>query len=255
MPLHVTPSFAQMNINGKHNGTSTRDSADRPFIIGVCGGTASGKTTVCALLEEHLVDEHVAMLPSDAFYKELTEEEKRQAYANEYNFDSPASIAFNDLLTSATKLANWEDVEIPQYDFSTHSRKKETTFLKSKPIIIVEGILVFCDPQLRDLCDLKIFVECDADIRLARRLVRDIQERGRDLQGALHQYFKFVKPSFDEWVEPCKRYADVIIPNIGPCINEVAIDVIVQHIKAQLLSIRAKRQANLEDGKKQAIVS
>ncbi|KAF4666815.1 hypothetical protein FOL47_003888 [Perkinsus chesapeaki] len=213
----------------------------RPFVIGVCGGTASGKTTVCNQLEALLADEDVGFLPSDAFYKNLNEEEKKKAYAGDFDFDSPDAIDFEELKQCVRDLRSWHDVHIPLYDFTRHTRKEETTTLKAHQVIIVEGILIFNDPELRDLMDLKIFVECDADIRLARRVIRDIAERGRELENVLGQYQRFVKPSYEKYVEPGKRFADVIIPNIGESINYVAIDIISQHIRLQLAARKRRK--------------
>ena len=207
---------------------------DRPFIIGVCGGSASGKSTVCEYLEKHLEGEDVAILSSDAFYKELSAEQSAKAFKNEYDFDSPQAIAFDGLCKVVERLRAFEDVQLPVYDFATHSRKSETKHFARRHVVIVEGILIFTQPELRDLFDLKVFVECDGDVRLARRVRRDIAGRGRDIQGVMDQYFRFVKPSYDNFVEPSKRHADVIIPNAGNHVNLVSIDVLVKHIQTQL---------------------
>jgi uridine kinase len=212
----------------------------RPFVIGVCGGTASGKTTVCDMLQEKLGKENMATVPSDSFYKTLDPEGLELAHAGMYNFDSPESIAFDECCDSVRQLRHWKDVEIPQYDFSCHARTAETTIVKSREIIMVEGILIFNDERLRSMLDLKIFVDCDADIRLARRVRRDIAERGRALEGVITQYNKFVKPSYNEWVEPSKRFADIIIPNIGDSVNVVAVNLIAEHVKLQLRARAAK---------------
>ena len=127
----------------------------RPFIIGVCGGTASGKTTVCELISQRLSDEDVGILPSDAYYTVLTDAEKAQAYKSEFNFDAPEAIDFDGLRNQVMALRSFQDVEIPVYDFSTHARKKETVLFPKRHVVIVEGILIFNDPQLRDMFDLK----------------------------------------------------------------------------------------------------
>ena len=206
----------------------------KPFIIGVCGGTASGKTTVCEYLADCLAAEDVGLVPSDAFYKVLTPDEKEKAYKSEYDFDSPDAIDFESLRNTVEALKMSKDVELPVYDFSTHARKQETVFFAKRHVIIVEGILIFNDPELRNMFDLKVFVECDSDVRLARRVSRDITSRGRELKGVFEQYFRFVKPSYETWVDPTKRFADVIIPNAGTGVNLVAIDVLCKHIAAQL---------------------
>ena len=207
---------------------------DRPFIIGVCGGSASGKSTVCRYLEEHLEGEDVAILSSDAFYNELTPEQSARAYKNEHDFDSPHAVDFEGLTAAVRKLRAFKDVDLPVYDFACHARKAETVAFPRRHVVIVEGILIFTQPELRDLFDLKVFVECDGDVRLARRVRRDIAGRGRDIHGVLDQYFRFVKPSYDLFVEPSKRHADVIIPNAGTAVNLVSIDVLVKHIQTQL---------------------
>lgn len=211
----------------------------KPFIIGVCGGTASGKSTVCEYIATHLAGEDVGVIPSDAFYRPLSSEEKERAYKQDFNFDAPDAIDFESLKSAVRKAKEYENQALPVYDFATHSRTKETVFFPKRQVIIVEGILIFSDPELLAMMDLKVFVECDADVRLARRVTRDISERGRQLVGVIDQYFRFVKPSFDTFVEPSKRYADVIIPNASSTgVNLIAIDVLCKHILAQL-AIRA----------------
>jgi uridine kinase len=212
---------------------STLAPADRPFVIGVCGGSASGKSTVCEYIKGHLPGENVAILSSDAFYKELTPEQSARAYTNEFDFDSPQAIDFEALTGAVRDLRSFKDVQLPVYDFASHARKAETVLFPRRHVVIVEGILIFTQPELRDLFDLKVFVECDGDLRLARRLRRDIAGRGRDVVGVLDQYFRFVKPSYDVFVEPSKRHADVILPNTGTSINLVSIDVLVKHIQTQ----------------------
>jgi len=214
----------------------------RPFVIGVCGGTASGKTTVCDMIVRCFEGE-IAQVPSDAFYKALGPEEKALAHQNEYDFDDPSAIDFADCVELVKQLRQWKHGILPQYDFTQHARLPSTTPVKAAEIILVEGILIFSDAKLRDLCDLKVFVECDADIRLARRVRRDISERGRALAGVLEQYRKFVKPSYHNYVEPSKRYADVIIPNIGEQVNTVAVDLLCQHIKGQVQARRRPQAA------------
>ena len=218
---------------------ASSETAHRPFIIGVCGGTASGKSTVCEYIATHLAGEDVGIVPSDSFYRPLTTEEKERAYRSDFNFDAPDAIDFDGLKTVVRSLRGHQDVELPVYDFATHSRKSITEPFPRRQVVIVEGILIFNDPQLLDMFDLKVFVECDADVRLARRVQRDITERGRALNGVFEQYFRFVKPSYDTFVEPAKRYADVIIPNASSTgVNMIAIDVLCKHIQAQL-AIRA----------------
>jgi uridine kinase len=212
-----------------------RHNQDKPFVIGVCGGSASGKTTVCEILKSSLTTEEISIVACDSFYKVLSTEQKQQAHASNYDFDSPNAIDFDLMKDFVRKLTNWEDVDIPVYDFTTHSRlpgKFET--IPSRNVVIVEGILIFSDKELRDMFDLRIFVDCDADIRLARRMRRDISERGRDPQGVIDMYMRYVKPSYESWVEPYRRRADVVIPNMGSEVSKAAMEMLVHHIRLQL---------------------
>jgi uridine kinase len=216
-----------------------RHNQDRPFVIGVCGGSASGKTTVCEILKSSLTTEEISVISCDSFYKALTPAQKEAAYACNYDFDSPSAIDFETMKAAIRKLMNWEDTEIPCYDFSTHSRTAETELVPSRNVVIVEGILIFSDKELRDLFDLRIFVDCDADIRLARRMTRDIAERGRAPKGVIDMYLRYVKPSFDTWVDPVRRHADVVIPNMGSEVSRPAMQMLIQHIRIQLQNRQA----------------
>jgi uridine kinase len=202
----------------------------KPFIIGVGGGSASGKTSVCELIMEELQNHRVAIISLDSFYLPLTCEQLKNVA--EYNFDHPDAWDWDLLLQTVRALSEGKRVEIPEYDFSTHSRKPETHSLYGLDVILLEGIFVFHSPQLRDLIDMKIFVDTDSDTRLVRRVRRDMQFRGRTLESILAQYEKFVKPCFDNYIWPTKKYADVIIPRGKD--NTVAIDLIVQHIRGKL---------------------
>jgi len=214
----------------------------RPYVIGVCGGTASGKTTVCCHFEEYLKDESVAFVPSDAFYKSLTSEETRNALNNEHDFDHPDSIDWVAVKKCIQTLRQGKEASYPRYDFKTHGPTGEIIRIAPADVIILEGILIYsADQELRDMMDLKIFVDCDADVRLARRVTRDV-ERGRDTQGILAQYMKFVKPAYDKYVEPTKRNADIIVPNLGSMINMVGVELLVQQIRHQLECRRLAKQ-------------
>ncbi|KAG8048045.1 hypothetical protein GUJ93_ZPchr0008g13142 [Zizania palustris] len=203
----------------------------QPFLIGVSGGTASGKTTVCDMIIQQLHDHRVVLVNQDSFYHGLTEEESERL--QDYNFDHPDAFDTDRLLECMGKLKSGQSVNIPIYDFKNHRRCSESfRKVNASDVIILEGILVFHDQRVRDLMDMKIFVDTDADIRLARRIRRDTVERGRDVISVLEQYGRFVKPSFDDFVLPSKKYADVIIPRGGD--NHVAIDLIVQHIRTKL---------------------
>ncbi|XP_042463933.1 uridine kinase-like protein 1, chloroplastic [Zingiber officinale] len=206
-------------------------SLKQPFFIGVCGGTASGKTTVCDRIIQQLHDQRVVLVNQDSFYCGLTAEESK--HVQDYNFDHPDAFDTEQLLECMKKLKSGYSVNVPIYDFKKHQRCPENfRKVNASDVIILEGILVFHDSRVRDLMNMKIFVDTDPDIRLARRIKRDTIERGRDVNSVLEQYGKFVKPSFDDFILPSKKYADVIIPRGGD--NIVAIDLIVQHIRTKL---------------------
>lgn len=201
-----------------------------PFVVGVAGGTGSGKTTVARKLVATFEKQPVRLIPQDAYYKDLsslTMEERTQV-----NFDHP--LAFdNDLLVQHldTLLAG-KAVHQPVYNYITHSRSEETLVVESAPILIVEGIMVLEDAALRDRMDIKVYVDTDADERFIRRMQRDLIERGRSVDSIVEQYLSSVRPMHLQFVEPTKRYADVIVPQGGA--NHVAIDLLAAKIKAIL---------------------
>lgn len=200
------------------------------LVIGIAGGTGSGKTTIANYILETVGPEKIAFLPHDAYYRdlaELTQEERAQV-----NFDHPSSLETELLIDHIIQLKNQKIIQLPSYDFKTHRRTKTTLDIKPQPIILIEGILLFAEPDLRKLFDLKIYVDTDADIRFIRRLERDIQERGRTTQNVISQYLDTVRPMHLEFVEPSKRYASVIIPEGG--YNHVALDLIVARIESML---------------------
>lgn len=197
------------------------------ILIGVAGGSGSGKTTVANNLVKAFKSEDAALVEQDAYYRELTNltlEEKAAV-----NFDHPDSIEFDLLKEHLLKLINGEAIERPIYDFTTHSRKEGTVRIEPSKIIIVEGILLFAVPEIRELFDVKIFVDTDADEMILRRIERDMSERGRSFDSVKNQYLKTVKPMYLEFCEPSKRYADVIIPRGGE--NKVAIGMIISNLK------------------------
>ncbi|XP_040541957.1 uridine-cytidine kinase 1 isoform X1 [Gallus gallus] len=224
----------------------------KPFLIGVSGGTASGKSTVCEKIMELLGQNEVErrqrkvlILSQDSFYKVLTAEQQGKALKGQYNFDHPGSPsgsepssrsplpladAFdNDLMRATLKnIVEGKTVEVPTYDFVTHSRMPDTTVVYPADVVLFEGILVFYNQDIRDMFHLRLFVDTDSDVRLSRRVLRDMK-RGRDLEQILTQYTTFVKPAFEEFCLPTKKYADVIIPRGVD--NMVAINLIVQHIQ------------------------
>lgn len=208
---------------------------DQPLIIGVAGGTASGKSALTAKVVSRLEADAVS-ITQDSFYRDLSSDELSRVA--DFNFDAPDAFDIDMCVHVLEKLrAGHSSVRIPEYDFVRNARRPETEdrVLASAPrIVVFEGILALYDPRLRDLFDLKIFVDADADVRLARRICRDIQSRGRDLDGILRQYLRFVKPSFEDFCLPTKRYADVVVPHGAE--NDVAIDIIVNGIRARQAS-------------------
>ena len=210
----------------------------RPVIIGVAGGTGSGKTTVAMRILERVGAEHVAYIPHDAYYRDLSH--LPPALRAQVNFDHPDSLETELLIEHLKQLKAGRSVEIPVYDFTTHTRTAETRRVGPAPVILVEGILVFAEPALRELFDVKLYVDTDADIRLIRRLQRDVQERGRTFESVIRQYLSTVRPMHLEFVEPSKRYADVIIPEGG--FNEVAIEMVAARIRGLLAQRDAPEQ-------------
>uniref|UniRef100_G3QI51 Uridine-cytidine kinase n=1 Tax=Gorilla gorilla gorilla TaxID=9595 RepID=G3QI51_GORGO len=210
------------------HGTQSKEA----FAIGLGGGSASGKTTVARMIIEALDVPWVVLLSMDSFYKVLTEQQQEQAAHNNFNFDHPDAFDFDLIISTLKKLKQGKSVKVPIYDFTTHSRKKDWKTLYGANVIIFEGIMAFADKTLLELLDMKIFVDTDSDIRLVRRLRRDISERGRDIEGVIKQYNKFVKPSFDQYIQPTMRLADIVVPRGSG--NTVAIDLIVQHVHSHV---------------------
>ncbi|CAH1372658.1 uridine-cytidine kinase-like 1 [Tenebrio molitor] len=203
-----------------------------PLVIGICGGSASGKTTVAEKIIESLGVPWVTLLSLDSFYKVLNEKQREIANRNEYNFDHPDAFDFDLLISTLQRLKEGRKVEVPIYNFVTHARESRTKTMYGANVIIFEGILTFYNPKVLAMLDMKLFVDTDADVRLVRRLRRDISQRGRDLEGVLKQYCGMVQPSFNHYIAPMKVHADIIVPRGGE--NEVAIQLIVQHVHTQL---------------------
>ncbi|MBL4670050.1 MAG: uridine kinase [Flavobacteriales bacterium] len=200
------------------------------IIIGIAGGTGSGKTTVVTKIAKNLPEENLTILPQDAYYKDnsaLTFDERKKI-----NYDHPNSIDFDLLLKHIKSLQKGKEIHQPIYSYITHSRSDDYKVVHPKEILIVEGILVFTSEQLRKLCDIKIFVHTDADDRLIRRIRRDITERGRDVSEVLNRYEKTLKPMHNQFIEPTMKYADMIVPIGGE--NKVAIDILVSMIKEKI---------------------
>lgn len=198
-----------------------------PKIVGIAGGTGSGKTTLAKKIREGL-GEASNLIQFDWYYRDLSYLPMKDR--EEVNFDHPSSLESELLVEHLKKLKNGESIDVPLYDFKTHSRLQgETIHIDPLPVIVVEGILLFCFEPLRDMLDIKIFVDTDADIRVFRRIRRDMRERGRDFNSIRKQYYKTVRPMHLEFVEPSKRYADVIIPEGGN--NLIALDLIIERLK------------------------
>jgi uridine kinase len=202
----------------------------RPFVVGVSGGTSSGKTTVSRRIQEAVGPEHLAYLQHDSYYHDhsyLPPEERARR-----NYDHPDSLDTALLVSHVQALCRWEAVDVPLYDFASHSRLPETQRVLPAPVVLIEGILIFAEPELRALMDMRIYVDADADIRFIRRLYRDVNERGRTLDSVVNQYLNTVRPMHLEFIEPSKRYADIIVPEGGN--NRVAMEMISSRIQAIL---------------------
>lgn len=201
-----------------------------PLIIGVAGGSGSGKTTVVNHIMDAIGENNILLLQHDSYYRDL----KHLPFEDrtKHNFDHPSSLETELMIRHIKALKEDYQVEIPIYDFTRHIRKKETRVANAKKIILIDGILIFSEKKLREQMDIKLYVDTDDDIRLLRRIQRDIVERDRELQNVLNQYQKFVRPMHLEFVEPSKRYADIIIPRGGE--NKVALEMVIALIQDRL---------------------
>lgn len=201
-----------------------------PILLGLAGGTASGKTLVASSVIKSLGSDEVVILDQDAYYRELndlSDEERARV-----NFDHPDAFDRELLIDHVQTLLRGRPIEKPIYDYATHSRKEESVRVEGKTVVILEGILVLEDPALRRLMDMKVFIDTAADLRLIRRIRRDVEQRGRSLESILYQYETQVRPMHDQFIGPSKRYADIIIPEGGK--NKVAIDLLVTKIRSLL---------------------
>lgn len=199
----------------------------RPILIGICGGTGSGKSTVAKAIFESLPEKNISIIEQDAYYRDqsdLSFEERVKT-----NYDHPLAFDTDLLVKHMAALLAGESIEKPNYNFSNHTRELFTTRIDPKDIVILEGIMILEEKRLRDLMDIKIFVDTDADVRIIRRIVRDIQERGRTLDSVINQYLNTVKPAHEQFIEPTKKFADLIIPEGG--YNKVAIDIMVAKVR------------------------
>lgn len=202
----------------------------RSIIIGVAGGTASGKTTVSDAILESVRRDRIAYIQHDSYYRDLSHlplEERRKL-----NFDHPDALETELLVAHLRQLQAGNPIEVPTYDFATYQRRKKTRRIQPRRVILVEGILIFVDKELREMMDIRLYVDTDPDLRFIRRLQRDIRERGRTIETVIEQYLGTVRPMHLEFVEPSKRYADIIIPAGG--FNKAAVDMIAARIEGML---------------------
>lgn len=197
-------------------------------IIGVAGGSGSGKSTLVKKLQEAFGVEDVSTLCHDYYYKEHSDMSYEQR--TQLNYDHPQAFDTDMMVAHIRSLKNNETIERPVYSFVEHNRTAERVTVKPSKVIIIDGILIFENQELRDLMDIKVFVDTDADVRLARRILRDVCNRGRSMESVIEQYLSTVKPMHEEFVEPSKRYADVIIPEGG--FNSVAVEMLIQSIRS-----------------------
>lgn len=202
---------------------------ERPFVIGIAGGTGSGKTTLTNAITSHFQGE-TAVVYHDNYYKrhdELTYDQR-----SKLNYDAPEAFDNELMIDHLRQLLAWKPIECPIYDYTVHNRSSETVQIQPRSVIIVEGILILADERIRELCDIRLFVDTDADVRIMRRIKRDVIERGRTIESVEKQYLETVKPMHELYVEPSKRKADLIIPEGGT--NLVALDILINRIAHQL---------------------
>ncbi|GAB4148924.1 MAG: uridine kinase [Candidatus Promineifilaceae bacterium] len=207
-----------------------------PIVFGVAGGTASGKTTIARSILAAIGADHIAYLPHDAYYWDMPH--LSLAERIQQNYDHPDSLETELLIQHVQQLLHWQPVRIPVYDFAHYCRAEQTVLVEPAPVILIDGILIFTNKDLRQLIDVKIYVDTDADVRFIRRMKRDMEERGRSLESVINQYLREVRLMHLEFVEPSKRYADVIIPEGG--LNRVATDMVVSRLQALLQTQQRK---------------
>ncbi len=209
---------------------------NEPLFIGISGGSGSGKTTIVRRIFKEVPERSIAIIEHDAYYKDqsnITYEERCKT-----NYDHPFAFDTDLFVEHIKELKKGSVIQKPIYDYSTHNRKKETIKVEPKEIIIVEGLLVFYEERIRDLLDIKIFVDTDADIRILRRINRDMRDRGRSLESIMSQYMSTVRPAHEQFIEPTKKYADIIVTEGGN--NLVAVDLMVTKIKSLLYNNKRK---------------
>ncbi|MCJ1477702.1 Uridine kinase [Lambiella insularis] len=210
-------------------------------IIAIAGSSGSGKSSLALEIVSSLNLPWVIILSMDSFYKPLTSEQSARAFKNEFDFDSPKAIDFDVLVERLKDLKHGKVAEIPIYSFQKHQREDRTISIYSPHVLVLEGIFALYDPRILELVDMKIFAEADADLCLSRRIIRDVRDRGRDIEGCIKQWFSFVKPNFIRYVEPQRDIADIIIPRSIE--NRVAIDMVVKHIQ-RLLAEKSRKHQN-----------
>lgn len=204
---------------------------DKPVIIGIAGGSGSGKTTIAHELADRINDDdHIMIMTQDSYYKDNTD--LPMSERKKINYDHPDAFDMPLLEAQLNQLLHRKSIEMPTYDFTAHTRSDETIHIEPADIIILEGILVLFNEEIRNLMDIKVFVDTDDDIRFIRRLERDMKERGRSLDSVINQYLSTVKPMYNQFIEPTKRYADIIVPEGGA--NRVAIDMLTTKIESIL---------------------
>jgi uridine kinase len=224
-----------------------------PFMIGVAGGSASGKSTVCEKIMDNLreynreiAERKVVHITQDSFYRDLTEQEKEKAEKGLYNFDHPDAFDMELMEKCLQDISEGKSTRIPEYDFKTNSRVRDkfiNVLSFETDVVLIEGILVFYQPKIRDLLNMKMFVETDADTRLAKRVIKDTEDLGRNIEQVLHHYINFVKPAYEEFCMPTKKFADVIIPRGAD--NKIAMSLISTHINNLLICPPDNRRMSL----------
>ncbi|MBD7962432.1 uridine kinase [Fictibacillus norfolkensis] len=204
--------------------------AQKPIVIGVAGGSGSGKTTVAKEIYRQFANQSILIIEQDAYYRDQSDKSMEERL--DTNYDHPLAFDNDLLIQHISSLLKYDSIEKPVYDYTAHTRSDKIIPVDAKDVIILEGILILEDERLRDLMDIKLFVDTDADVRIIRRMVRDIRDRGRTLESVIDQYTAVVRPMHNQFIEPTKRYADIIIPEGGQ--NLVAIDLMVTKIKTIL---------------------
>ncbi len=202
---------------------------NKPYLVGIAGGSGSGKTTIANKIVEHF-KERILHIPHDHYYK--SQDHLSPEVRVKTNYDHPHALETDFMITQLKELMEGKEVQMPEYDFTTHTRKKETMTVHPAPIILIEGILIYEHKELRDLLQLKIFIDVDADIRILRRLKRDVEERGRTIEMSINQYYATARPMHAQYVEPSKQYADILIPNGG--YNETGAQIIIDTLEKRL---------------------